>query len=82
MPTLLVNSQTDLVSWNGSDNIQINSDFTIDSTTLPSFPLSFLGSSGSITVQTNPTVSGNYTITISSSSVAFRLLEEFSYFLK
>ena len=77
MPTLLVNSQTDLISWNGSDNIQINSDFTIDSSVFPSFPLSFLGSSGSITVRTNPTVSGNYTITITSSSVAFNGLFKF-----
>lgn len=67
MSTTIVSNESQLAAWNGLTNLQINASFTISTATSSSFPRNITASSD-ITIQSNPSTSTIYVITIDTSS--------------
>jgi len=67
MATTIVSNETQLAAWNGTSNLQINASFSITTATAASFPLAITAPFG-ITIQSNPSASTIYVISIDTSS--------------
>ena len=66
MSTTIVENETQLAAWDGVSNLQINASFSITTDTSSYFPLNITASSD-ITIQSNPSASEIYVITIDTS---------------
>jgi hypothetical protein len=65
--TTIVYNEAQLAAWDGVSNLQVNASFTISTATASSFPLRITASSN-IAIQSDPSSSINYVISIHTSS--------------